>query len=60
MLEDAVSENFVHNKSDISDSTPTKTMDAEDTMEERCFNSEDSTDRFGQFGHGCHNWLKGS
>ena len=33
MLEGAVSENYVHRNSDIPDRTPTKTMDAEDTME---------------------------
>lgn len=44
MLEDAVSENYVHNKSNISDSSPTKTMDAEDTMENPSDDSEDSAD----------------
>ena len=44
MLEDAVSENYVHNKSNISDSTPIKTIDAEDTMENPSDNSEDSAD----------------
>jgi hypothetical protein len=44
MLEDAVSENYVHNTSYISDSSPTKTMEAEDTMENASDDTEDSAD----------------
>ena len=39
MLEDAVIENYVHDQSYISDSTPNLTIDAEDTMENQ---SDDS------------------